>query len=362
MSTIQDTLGSLGLGEVVSSTQSGFDTLTNGREIRSGNPNLDQSKYDFNYRTFPSDLGSDTNNHYMIININVPVTSDVGASTPRSNYYGNVFGQGGFFTSTILPNEFSTVDNLRFNPASSPVFGGNINAPQRELVSPQRSTRRIAESIAMYMPSPMTYTQLNAYEEISLTAIAGQVGKLGALPVGMALGAAAGAFLQRSIDGARRGSNAAGNLIDAAGNIIGTGFALAGFPINPRIEVLFSNTPQRQFNFEFLMAPRNETESRSMKDIIRTLRFHAAPEISTSLGFIPTFIPPAEFDITFYKNGLVNENIPRINTCVLERCEVDYSPTGVWSTFSNGQPVAARLSLAFREIEIVHKRRVVQGF
>ena len=55
-------------------------------------------------------------------------------------------------------------------------------------------------------------------------------------------------------------------------------------------------------------------------------------------------------------------NIIRINTCVLERCEVDYAPSGVYSTFTNGHPVAVRLSLGFREIEPVHKKRILQGF
>jgi hypothetical protein len=98
-----------------------------------------------------------------------------------------------------------------------------------------------------------------------------------------------------------------------------------------------------------------------MKAIIRTLRFHAAPELdSVTAGF--TYIPPAEFDITFFNKGVENTAIPRINTCVMDRIEVDYAPTGVYSTFSNGHPVAARLSLGMREIEVVHKRRVLQGF
>ena len=62
------------------------------------------------------------------------------------------------------------------------------------------------------------------------------------------------------------------------------------------------------------MAPRNEQESLSMRNIIKTLRFHGAPE----LNFAGTFwIPPAEFDISFFHNGRENRNIPRINTCVL---------------------------------------------
>lgn len=349
-----------GFTATTSTLGSALDTVLNRRQLDSNNPNLDQSEYDFNYRAFPEDLGSDYSSHYMVININVPVNA---GGVVRGNYYGSR-GEGGDFTGRILSNEYSKVDNLRFNPASSPISSLNIG-PESELYAPQRSTRRIAESIALYMPSPMIYNQLNVYEEVSLTSIMGQAGKLAAIPIGSAIGAATAAFVRRTIEAARRGESAGGNLVDSIGNVIGTGFALAGYPINPRIEVLFSNTTQRQFNFEFLMAPRSENESKIMQNIIRTLRFHAAPEIdSFSVGGIgiPTYIPPAEFDITFYNGAQENLSIPRVNTCVLERCEVDYAPTGAWSTFSNGQPVAARLLLSFREVEIVHKRRVVQGF
>jgi len=113
---------------------------------------------------------------------------------------------------------------------------------------------------------------------------------------------------------------------------------------------------------EILMAPKNKMESDTVKNIIDTLRFHAAPELDTMIGFIPTFIPPAEFDITFFHKGKENTKIPRINTCALEQIEVDYAPTGVYSTFANGHPVAIRLSLAWRELEILHKQRVTQGF
>lgn len=333
---------------------SAIETVLNTRQLDNKNPGLGQTKYDFNYRAFPADLGADYNSHYLVININVPVNA---GDQVRGSYYGAA-GEGGNFQSSILAGEYSKVDSLRFGRNDPSPISGAQGGAASELYAPQRSTRRIAESIALYMPSPMIYNQANIYEEVSLTSIAGQIGKI----VAPGIAAAAAAFAQRSAEAARRAAGATGNLIDAAGNVIGTGFALAGYPINPRIEVLFANTPQRQFNFEFLMAPRNEKESQIIRNIVRTLRFHAAPEIDSVAGIIPTFIPPAEFDITFYQGGSENMNIPRINTCVLERCEVDYAPTGAWSTFSNGQPVAVRLSLAFREIEIVHKRRVVQGF
>ena len=325
-----------------------FNTVT-GNIVVNAPTGLSQSQYDFKSRVFPEDLANDYNGHYMVLNINIPVNA---SGVVR----GGLYNAGLPITSTPLLNEYSKVDNLRFNPQ----FAAPSNSRQAEQYALQRSTRRIAESIALHMPTPVIFSSSNVYEDVSLTSIGGQIGKLGVGLAGKAIGAAAGA-LTRRIDGALRGAQAGGAIGDAVGNSVGTAFQLAGYPINPRIEVLFATTVQRQFTFEVLMAPRNEKESESMKKIIETIRFHAAPEIS-SWGPVPTYIPPAEFDITFYNKGVENTNIPRINTCVLSRIDVDYAPSGQYATFRNGYPVAVRLGMQFQEVEVVHKLRVQQGF
>lgn len=291
---------------------------------------LEQSKYDFSYLTFPDDISNDYIGHYMVININVPVTTGGSA-------------RGSFTNQGTLLDEYSKVDTLRFSNRNN-VFGGR----NREALSIPRYTKRIAESIALFMPTPIVHSTRNEYEDISMTALAGAIG------TGVLQGAAG---LVAGVGGAR----VAGALLGATGQAIGTASQLLGYPINPRVEVLFSTTSLKQYAFEFLMSPRNEKESDNLKNIIRTLRFHGAPEIDQLTGGF-TFIPPAEFDITFYNKGIENTNIPRINTCVLERIDVDYAPTGAYATFTNGHPVSVRLSLGFREIEITHKQRVLDGF
>ena len=339
-----------------------------------GNSN---GQYDFNSRVFPLDLGMDHNKHYVVFNINVPVSVKDATVRGNQNY------SSADFTSATLTGDRSKVDQLRFGNSGGD--SGSFNLDAGGNTPYPRFTRRIAESIAFHMPAPLTYTSSNIYEDISLTAVGGQVGKLAVSTIGKLTAAALGALMTRSIGGAAAGAGLFGNIVDAVGNSAGTAFKLAGMPINPRIEVLFANTLQRQFAFEFLMAPRNEEESIAMDTIIRTFRFHGAPAIDQSdwsaikgdlsnfsglidtavdVGkwVVPFYIPPAEFDITFYNNGVENINIPRINTCVLERIEVDYQPQGMYATFSNGYPVAARLSMAFRETEVVHKLRVTEGF
>lgn len=337
----------------------------------SGNEPLDlgQSRYDFRSLVFPNDLGMDDNGHYMIININVPSDAN---RTQAKGILNRTF-------STPLTGEASKVDRLRFGPSGSPRGGitalgvtaggatSSIGGPgvDRSFLALQRRTMRIAESIALHMPTPLVYNTHNAYEEISLSALGFRLGASGLTALASTITAASAASITAAL--------AAGGVTRRITNAVGEGVSVASkimqSPINPAVEILFSNTLVRQFTLEVMMAPRNEKESISMKDIIKTLRFHAAPEIAGGMNFFGAelgaglfWIPPAEFDITFFNKGVENMNILRMNTCVLERIEVDYSPTGVYSTFRNGHPVAARLSLGLRELEPIHKKRILQGF
>ena len=311
---------------------------------------LAQSTYDFKYLSFPGDLGMDDVGHYMVININVPTNAD--QTTPAGNYRG--------YFKPVEPITRSKVDTLRYGSPGSAIVN-TAGSPSAPLFNIPRFTRRIQESIAVYTPTPLVFNSHNAYEEVSLTALAGKL-TIGAIQgAGFLMGA--GKALQGAL------GNAAKVVGTATGAAVGSStvsdvLKLTGNPINPMVEILFANTPVRQFAFELLMAPRNEQESISIQSIIKTLRFHAAPEINTG-GIVRglQWIPPAEFDITFFNKGVENTNILRINTCVLERIEVDFAPSaGIFSTFRNGHPVAVRMSLGFRELEPVHKQRVLQGF
>jgi hypothetical protein len=333
-----------------------------------------QDRYDFKYRVFPEDLTNNDIGHYMVININTP-TSITGSGEGRSAY------QGAFYRTQVLPNDYSKVDILRFgtgpNSKGAPKVAGVRGVPfastgalasQSESMVVPRATRRIQESIALFMPTPIIYSTQNAYENASLTALGGSVitGALSLAGAGVSSMSGAGAAVGAAAAGwgvadAIRGVSGAVGFVNQNAETISRSAAFAKHPINSRVEVLFATTPLREFVFEVLMAPKSPNESFSMEEIIRTLRQHAAPEVDpTTYGL--TWIPPAEFDITFYNKGKENLSIPRINTCVLTRIDVDYSPQGVYATFKNGHPVACRLTLGFTELEVLHKRRVLQGF
>jgi len=303
---------------------------------------LFQSKYDFTYRRFPLDLGEQSyNGHYMVININVQNGSRFNDSVSNST------GQK-IRTSQLLPNELSKVDSLRFNIDSQwkDDVGSDFNTSGAVLIP--RQTRRVVESIALYMPNTVVFDSNNDYEDVGLTAI----GSGAASSVAQIASGFAGKTVGKII---RAGS-------DAINSTVGTGAKLLQRPINPRVEVLFRNTLQRTFQFDFLFAPSSQPETIAMEQIIKTLRFHAAPEYESNFGAF-VYVPPSEFDITFFNRGIENTSIPRISTCALSKISVDYAPQGVYSTFrGTGSPVSCRMQIEFRELEVVSKLRVLQGF
>jgi hypothetical protein len=340
-----------GITEVATQAIEGLEDFIPGTTITDND--LTQSRYDFNFKTFPSDLGNEDVGHYMVININVPAknTTDFNNAEPRTN-----FPQ----FQSFLPSDASKVDILRFNEGLTN-FGQRAGVGgDREALSVPRNTRRIAESIALHMPASIVHTSFNDYPDISLTALGGGLLTGFAKSAATIAGSIGGSIFGPG--GAVVGGTTGGAIVDGVTGYINSAARIAGYPINPRVEVLFASTRQKQYMFEVLLTPRNPLESIAVNQIIKTLRYHSAPEIDTKFaGF--TFIPPAEFDITFFNKGKENLEMPRINTCVMERLDIDYAPFGgMYTTFKNGAPLGVRLSMGFREIEITHKLRVLQGF
>jgi len=75
---------------------------------------------------------------------------------------------------------------------------------------------------------------------------------------------------------------------------------------------------------------------------------------------------PSQFDIHYMylsKEGSAMENIfyNKISTCVLQQCNVNYTPNGVKS-FSDGGPTQMTMSLQFKETELLTKDKISEGY
>ena len=61
------------------------------------------------------------------------------------------------------------------------------------------------------------------------------------------------------------------------------------------------------------------------------------------------------------ENSRENTFYNKIATCVLTKCTVDYTPTGVKS-FDSGAPVTTTMALEFMETEMLTKEKIQDGF
>ena len=309
---------------------------------------LYNSAYDFDGLYYPRDLGSSTRGHYIVFYINVASQSSY---IKGSSYTGSTMG--GYTDVGIIEAGGRTAINQDNQAKAGPVSSQNLMSALTV-----RKTKRITQGIALYMPETVNVSYNANWQSENLTDALGQFGKYG-------VAAAQGIDYAANL-GNRTSSNMSASIAeilgDAVSNKVGLGnvtdFALfaSGVAVNPQLEVLFKGTEMRDFQFDFLFSPFDEEESKNVVAIINTFKFHQAPEVTTSTAG-RYFVPPSEFDIDFFKDGQINDKIHQIGTCVLSGITVDYAPNG-WSTFENGMPTQIRMTLQFKETEIVTKERV----
>lgn len=341
-----------------------------------------QGKYDFSYAKFPEIIDDITGNgHYMNFYINVHEKSsyiDGQKSVWNINNTYSVPDGAGFFglKSTVsgkIPTKFKPINGLSGN------FGST--GPIRPLY------KRINKAISLYVPSSgLTFGTSLDWDNIDRTAAFGNAGALiqGAAQTGKYLGSLADRFRNGekldsalstfssdnygwAVELAAKAAGSAGKSINeltnnkaGLGDLASIVKGAGGVATNPNILVMFRGISKlRQFNFNFVFIPSNEKESRNIRNIIKTFRFHSSPELL--YGTSRFYLAPSTFDIEVFHKGKTNTKIPKIKTCVLTDCEVNYSPRG-WSTYVDGMPAAIEMSLSFREIEQITRQDVEEGF
>ena len=127
-----------------------------------------------------------------------------------------------------------------------------------------------------------------------------------------------------------------------------------------RSENLFKAIDFRTFSFEYNFFPRNPAEAQNIRNIIKMFKLHMHPEYKDSNGFL--FIYPSEFDIFYYNNGKENLNLHRHTSCVLTEMNVNYTPNSSFTSFENGMPTQINVSLTFKELSILTKKEMEDGF
>lgn len=136
--------------------------------------------------------------------------------------------------------------------------------------------------------------------------------------------------------------------------------AASGLAPNPRKEQVFKSVDFRTFQFEYQFFPRDAQEAKNVLNIINQFKVHMHPEFKDSSNFL--YIYPSEFDIYYYQGTKENMNIHRHTSCVLTEMTVNYSPQGTFTTFDNGMPTQINITLNFRELALLTKEKIQDGF
>ena len=292
--------------------------------------------------TFPEDLGSTDQGHFIMFFINEQANANVefGSSKKISRYS---FDEDGGSTRIPISGEVGAIKQNEINEQ----MGQTTNSVKRA------PTVRLTKSIAMYMPAQVSVSQDLQYEDTDIGALAGIINTVGTdlnrtgtieqtfsslVDKGLIQDAASKA-LHTTLDTVAPGAKASVEIE-------------AGKVISNRMEMVFKGLGKRSFSFQFTLMPKSENEANIAKAIVDNFRFYSAPSFEGDVSSSRTFIVPATFDIEYRINqGIKNSYLNRISTCVLEKVDVSYGGERVAFFRPNAEaapPVQTSITLNFK--------------
>ena len=299
------------------------------------------------------------------------MVSDVKSGTEKS-VVSKVANTSAYFGG-VLNTDLSNLSSYQsVNPLMGDIAQG-LTPTQTEgdkVISIKRpATKRLDTAIALYMPNAINVTYGSRYLDTEISPLGAAAGDIG-VDILEGRGSFKGALekLQEKLpqEAKRRVITTALQLGDAVGL---TG-AREAFEINraevvaDRMELAFKNVNRRNFQYSFKMIPKNEKEADEIRKIIYAFKFNMLPEMTSgragnTMGF------PNTFDIEYRFLGKDNDYISRVSTCVLETMTVSYGGDR-FKTFAprdDGAPVVeTSLTLSFKELELITRERVAEGY
>ena len=359
---------------------------------------LDVDPLAFASYSYPRDVTNNVQNgHYMLFYVNVqnktkfeytdpydkPINTATKVRVPEGplslgksklvNIKGEIESKKAYFmdkAKKLTGNAYGSMKSLGINEVS--LKSGMRNKLERTGIgSKVNTTKRVSDSVAIYLPPNVQDNTSATYNEMS-TGMIGFAAAAG-LDFSSAVGskdyeAAAAVLTGGAATVAKEGAKKAGAAVaetlsgsEGATQLLNRAFGQAD---NPYMEVFFESMTMREFTYTFTFAPRNTDERDDAQKIIQLFRFHMSPEMrggqSRFLGL------PSEFDIHYMyqaKDGTNSENdyYNKIATCVLTNCVVDYTP-GAVKSFADGSPVQITMALTFKETETLTRDKVNEGY
>jgi hypothetical protein len=284
------------------------------------------NKFGLNSLQYPRDLGSATKGH--IIQFSVNEIEPINYEEAKK-----------FVTTTSslqdVADKFNSVKNFFSQDA------------QKTLNFKPKKKRKVA-TISLYIPDTLNFQYNAGYGNLSLQQVVNETA-----------GAVGSAVANKPILGTLAKTATLGLSI-AQSNAAKLALSTQGLAINPQQQLLFDGIDFRTYQLAFTFTPYSRQEAETVKEIIKLFRYHAAPQITTAAAGM-FFVPPSTFDLDFLFNGQRNNNVSRVAESVIENIDVNYAPNG-WAAYDNGAPVQTTLTMNFKEIELIDKDKIKEGY
>lgn len=369
---------------------SDFSKLSSGRPGDSAVKNL----------SFPldvaSEVGSGNHGHYVMFMINEQTNAKISFKGRKDNLDPMTGGLGDAnasvkkensnraipkFITTLTGNGYqkkantnghkdllnlsATVD--RSNPAEmrSATEAARLKQP---IVVTRAPTRRISTAITMFMPAQVQSTYNAEYTDTGIGLITNEAleafnsrlqtragrdalrrGLTEGLPTALTL------LLQNTL-GALPGF---GGLREVQG-------MQTGEIISDRLELAFKGVSKRSFQYTFKMIPKSKAEAEEIRNIVFMFKSNMLPEFSDGSEQGRRMVVPNTFDIRYMYQAEENNFLHKIGTCVLENMSVSYGGdkyrtyTGIDG--DGAPPVETSITLQFKELDLVTREKVQEGF
>ena len=231
-------------------------------------------------------------------------------------------------------------------------------------------TTRLETAIAMYMPPSVNVSYAANYVDTEIGAFSiGAGSAIKAFERTGKLAAGARSFLDTVPDelknvAARQILGAIGSIIPGTQGLEEVAGMATGQIIADRMELAFKGLPKRGFQYTFKMIPKSEQEAEEIRKIVFTFKANMLPEVREGTAGRGMIVPNT-FDIRYMYMNRDNDFLHKISTCVLESMNVTYGGDR-YRTFPDAAdgtpPVETTMTLNFKELELITKERVYEGF
>ena len=255
-----------------------------------------------------------------------------------------------------------------FSGDPQPPTGGAYRSKGSTVKVKRAATKRLKTAIAMYMPASVQVTYGANYTDTEIGALTEAA--LNAFNSARS-GDARGAFVNVVNMAPDVADALERSMLGTIGAIPGFGGAREAFEmkegaiVSDRLELAFKGINKRVFQYTFKMIPKNPQEADEIRKIVFAFKANMLPEFVGGNRAGRRLVVPNTFDISYMYVGSENDYLHKISTCVLENMNVTYGGDR-YKTFEGrgdgAPPVETTITLNFKEMELITRERVFEGF